>query len=104
VIRLEDGRGIPLAIIPEYIGTVSLEEGRVVNVSYTPSRNSNRYTDYQPVAEEVEKRRAVIAVASRKGHFLLDPAKASEDAAYLRTLKNLDPTLGIYAAYAYSQA
>lgn len=56
------------------------------------------------VADDLERRRAFAAVAARNGSFSLDRKEAVDAARYLRMLKAIDPTLGIYAAYAYAQA
>jgi hypothetical protein len=104
VIEFRNGSGTCLASLPGYIGTVVVEEGRVVNVSYTPSRNSNHWYDYEYQKEELERRRAFTAVAARQGIFKLDREMARSFAGYVRQLKAIDPTLGIYAAYAYAQS
>ena len=61
--------------------------------------------EYQFAADEIEKRRAFVAVAARNGSFRLEGGmEAMKSARYLRTLKAIDPTLGLYSAYAYAQA
>lgn len=105
VIELADGTGIPLAVLPGSIGTVLIENDRVVNVSYVPSRGSFKYDNYQIVAKEIEERRAFAAAASRNGLFRFRGGiEALDGARYLRALKSIDPTLGLYAGYAYAQA
>ncbi len=106
LIELGSGLGSVLAIKPGYIGAVSVEESQVVDVSYTPSDNVDFYElGYSAGASErIERRRAFAAAASRHGVFQLPAGKAEKAGDYLRTLKLLDPTLGIYAAYAYFQA
>jgi hypothetical protein len=104
LLQIEGGFGIPLAVLPGYIGTVVVEGGRVVTVTYLPSRNTPKYSDYQYAAAEIEKRRAFVAVAARNGSFQLEGIEAMEVARFLRTLKTIDPTLGLYSAYAYARA
>jgi len=103
VLRFENGNGTCLTALPGYIGAVTVEDGRVVNVSYTPARNSSRWTDYMYQQSEVEKRRAFVAVAARRGILKIERDRAESFGNYVRQLKVLDPTLGIYAAYAYGQ-
>ncbi len=43
-------------------------------------------------------------MAARYGSFRLDAEAAIGTAEYLRSFKKIDPTLGMYAAYAYAQA
>ncbi|MDO9004651.1 MAG: caspase family protein [Aquabacterium sp.] len=100
-IRFSDGSGVVLAVLPGYVGTVVVEEDQVVTVNYTPARGTKNYFEYEHVADQLEQRRAFVAVAARNGTFRLDRAKQAAD--YLRVLKKVDPTLGIYAAYAYAQ-
>jgi hypothetical protein len=104
LLQFDNGAGAALAILPGFIGTVSVDEGRVVNVSYTPSQNTTRYLDYRNEEQEVEKRRAFAAVAAGRGYFRVEPDKAAGFSDYVRNMKALDPTLGLYAAYGYFQA
>jgi len=104
VIRFADGTGTCLAALPGFIGAVTVEGGRVVNVSYAPARHTPRWDEYQSQLAEVEKRRAFVAVAARRGIFKIERDRAASFASFLRQFKALDPTLGIYAAYAYAQA
>jgi hypothetical protein len=104
-IRFANGNGACLAALNEFIGTVSVDgRGGVANVNYTPSRHTWRYDVYMYAQEEIEKRRAFIAVAARRGYLRIEPDKAGQFAGYIRGLKSVDPTLGLYAAYAYAQA
>ncbi|MFZ6681934.1 caspase family protein [Undibacterium sp. Tian12W] len=100
-IRFSDGSGVVLSVLPGYVGTVVVVDGQVVTVNYTPSLHSSNYWDYERVSERLEQRRAFVAVAARNGVFRLDNAEYAAD--HLRVLKRIDPTLGIYAAYAYAQ-
>ncbi len=102
-IQLEGGITIVLAVLPGFIGTVIVDDDRVMTVNYTPSRNTNRYYEYQEQEEEIDRRRAFAAVAARNGLFRIEREEATRSARYLRLLKSLDPTLGLYAAYAYAQ-
>ena len=104
LIRLSNGRAVVLAVLPGYVGTVVVENGRVVTVNYTPAQGSRNYPEYEHVAEQLELRRAFVAVAARHGSFRPDRGPAARHARYLRVFKRVDPTLGIYAAYAYAQA
>lgn len=101
LIRFTDGSGVVLAVLPGYIGTVVVESNQVVTVNYTPALGTWKHDDYEAVADGLEQRRAFVAVAARNGVFRLDKAERAAD--YLRILKRVDPTLGIYAAYAYAQ-
>jgi hypothetical protein len=104
LIQFADGRGTMLALWPGFVGTILVENGRVVSVNYTPARHTFAYDEYKRSEGEIDRRRAYIAVAARSGRFQLHPQHAIDDAETLRHFKRLDPTLGLYAAYAYAQA
>lgn len=96
----------PLAVLPGFVGTVLVDKGQVVNVNYFPSSFSKQFEDAEQLSVEVQRRRARIAANARLGKFEL-PGSVYDimgDASYLRRYKALDPTLGLYAAYAYLQA
>lgn len=104
LLQFAGGNGIALAVLPGFIGTVVVEDERVVNVNYTPSRGTDKYSEYQHAESQIEQRRAFVAVAARNGSLRLEPEEADKVASYLRVLKSFDPTLGIYAVYAYAQS
>lgn len=98
-------RGTTLAVLPEFIGTVVVDDaGRVLSVNYVPSQNSWRYGDYQRRASEIETMKAFAAIASRNGRMEPPKEDAARFADRIRQDKGLDPTMGLYAAYAYAQA
>lgn len=103
VIRFGDGAGTVLAAFRGYIGTVVVENGRVVNVSYAPSDNSPLWPYYLGERLRLEQLRAVVATAARYGVFRVDRENAGRVADRIRFLKSVDPTLGLYAAYAYAE-
>lgn len=104
LVQFANGTGACLAVLPGFIGSVTVEKGVVTNISYTPSRNTDRYRYfYQNEEDEVEKRRAYAAAAAGRGQFRVDPKQAGAFGDYVRGDKSLDPTLGLYAIYSYFQ-
>jgi hypothetical protein len=104
LVQFASGTGACLAVLPGFIGAVTVEKGVVTNVSYTPSQNTQRYqTFYRYEETEVEKRRAYAAAAAQRGQFRVDPLQAEAFGDYVRGMKALDPTLGLYAIYSYFQ-
>ena len=101
-----DGKSIPLAVLPDFIGTVVIEKDQIANVNYLPSENSYKFDLAVERTEEMNKRRALIATAARNGTFRIkgDMFSVIWAASYLRQNKATDPTLGLYASYAYAQA
>ena len=102
VIRFEDGRGTCLPPVPGYVGSVQVEDGRVVAVNYTPSLGTNRHATFEDIRGKIEEHRSFVAVATRHGVFDLPPDEKGNYGDLLRRWKGVDPSLGIYATYAYA--
>jgi hypothetical protein len=97
-----DGRfGTVIPAIRGFLAALTFEGDELVNVAYEPSTNTERWKDFEKQAPEVRALRAIAASASQHGRFRLDPADALPIARRMQYLKTIDPTLGIYAAYAY---
>lgn len=98
-LRFKNGTSSLLSVIPGFIGTVIIEDGRIATVNYTPSAAGIPMGNYR----YWDMRRSFVAVAARQGSFHL-PDTTAVLPSYLRFLRRMDPTLGIYSAYAYHQA
>ena len=103
-LSFKNGSGFALATMPGYVATVVVEDGRIVTINYTPKPGSLHFAEYRAVARELEERRAAAAVDARNGTFSISSSGEVALADYVRLLKRVDPTLGIYAAYAYARA
>lgn len=105
LVRFADGRGVVLAALFGYIGHVACGERGVTNVSYVPSSNHWRWDAYAEKREHVDHLRALVAVAADHDVFRVrSDDEATRLGDEIRMEKALDPTLGLYAAHAYSQA
>ena len=109
VLEFEGGSGAVIAALQGFAATIIVAEGRVVSVSYEPAMFGDQLAT-SPINEELKQLHAVVATAAKFGAFRIDgpPDVRDKNAARLadalRLGKSLDPTLGIYAAYAYAQA
>jgi hypothetical protein len=103
VLQFDDGNGTILAVCPGFIGTVTIDNGRVTGVNYIPSEGTSRYDEYAQQANRLEQMKAFAAVSARNGQFVVEDEKASVLADRIRQAKGIDPTMGLYAAYAYAQ-
>jgi hypothetical protein len=104
-LRFANGRGTALAALRGYICHILVEGNGIINVSYVPSDNSWRWPYYLQHRDRIDGLRAAAAAAVRHGVFRLDDRKEAADlAAHIRTEKEFDPALGLYAAYAYAEA
>jgi hypothetical protein len=104
ILRFGDGSGTVLAAIDGYIANVVVDDGRVVSVSYLPSANARRWRGNDWEWQRLQNLRAKVAAAARSGVFRVDRRRAGVLADEIRYLKSIDPTLGLYAAYAYADA
>lgn len=106
-VRFTDGSGAVLCALNGYIGSVVVDQTGVSNVSYVPSQ---RWGDYGGDRTRLQELHAVVATAARFGVFRIEGPRetrgrtAEQLADRIRVMKSVDPTLGIYAAYAYSDA
>jgi Caspase domain len=106
-IRFADGTGTVLAALHGYAGNVVVDGANICSVAYEPTANNPRRPGYEAEAATVEQYHAEIAAQARFGIFTLNDIKDEQEghfAGRVRMLKSVDPTLGLYAAYAYAEA
>lgn len=88
----------PMTILPNFINSMIFDRGNLISIDYYPTRGNRRMNAiYDRI--EVAKRKAEVVTAAANGIF----QGAEELAGYLPLYKNLDTTLGLFAAYAYYQ-
>jgi hypothetical protein len=105
LIEFGGGNGTVLPGLRGYIGHVFVDRGTVTNVNYVPSpKNIDRCREYQSVKADVEALRAAVAAAAGLGVFRVEPSEARSFADKIHRLGVFDPTLSLYAAYAYASA
>jgi hypothetical protein len=104
VVEFENGSGAALAALRGYIGHVVVDQGNVVSINYVPSENNTRFAAFASRRAQLQRLRAAAAAAIRFGVFRIDDQVAARKLADLiRVEKSVDPSLGLYAAYAYSE-
>ena len=97
-IQFTDGSGTVLAAIRDFNAEVLVSSIGVANVSFT-------FTSSDFDEERLRGLRAMVAAAASVGAFRLNSsAEAERFGDRIRVDKAIDPTLGLYAAYAYLQA
>jgi hypothetical protein len=101
LLRLENRTGCVVPVIQGFLSALTFDQGELVDVAYEPSDNTGRWGLYKNRASEVRALRAVAATASRLGRFRLDVSDAEKVARQMQYAKGIDPTLAVYAAYAY---
>ncbi len=104
-VKLEDGRSAVFACLHGYIGHARFDDTGLSNISYVPSSNNWRHSEYDRKKSEIELMRAAIAIKVDANTFQI---RSNEEAKLLadkiRYAKGMDPTLGLYAAHAFAQA
>ncbi len=97
----EGGTGALLPAIPDFLCELSFEDGELLHVAYEPSDASWRWPEYLARLGEIRALRASIAAAAGLGVFRLTGENALQLARRMQLSKSLDPSLALYAAYAY---
>jgi hypothetical protein len=104
LVRFSDGTGTIVAGLHGYIGHILVDNGVVANVNFVPATNNRRWPEWRHQIRKMERLRAAVAAAAGLGVFRVEREDAEGFADRIRELKGADPTLGLYAAYAYSSA
>ncbi len=103
LLRLKNGTGVVIPAIPEFIAALTFQNDELIDVSYEPSENSRRWSDYAARQNELRMLRASIAASADLGIFRLEGNDALTLAQRMQFAKCVDPSLGLYAAYAYHE-
>jgi hypothetical protein len=93
-------------VMPGYIGVIELQDGRVQSLAFQLSKDEQKYLGLSDrEIAEVRRRRLMAKELSASGRlWRIGTEKANQHASYFREGKRLDPTLGVYGAYAYAAA
>ncbi len=98
---LASGAGVLLPAIPEFLCALSFDDDELVDVAYEPSDNTWRWGEFQSRAGELRALRAIASSAMARGSFKLEGDDALAIARRMQLAKGVDPSLAVYAAYAY---
>jgi hypothetical protein len=103
-VRFDDGTGTVLAALKDYVGTVATSTVAVTNVGYDPE-----YAVGEPEVY-IAGLRATTAAAFKSGVLRFQGSQkereqqAEQFGDIARRGKSIDPSLGVYAAYAFDEA
>jgi caspase domain-containing protein len=104
-LALDGGRCVILPGLPGYIAHATVSAAGLSAVSYVPSSNTWRWPYYFAHRDDIDRLRATVTLAVEFNRFQVDSNReANALAQRIRMEKSIDPTLGLYAAVAYSQA
>ncbi|HKI05331.1 MAG TPA: hypothetical protein VKK31_25350 [Thermoanaerobaculia bacterium] len=101
LLRFEGGVGTVIPAIPGFLAALTFDDGELVDVAYEPSVNTPRWQRFKDQAADLRTLRTVAASSSRHGRFRLDLSDSLTVAQKMQDAKGNDPTLAVYAAYAY---
>lgn len=93
--------GAVVPCIPGFIAGLTFEDDELVDVAYEPSTNNWRWHEYQDSVREIRALRGLAASSAQHGRFRLDIEDAGQVARKMQHGKSIDPTMAVYAAYAY---
>ena len=97
LLEFDDGTGVLLPVIREYVGILSFRERGLDEVWYEPADEFYASMSRQ----ELDFLRQAIMKASSLGVFAIESGDADQLASRMQNVKFQDPALAVYAAYAY---
>jgi hypothetical protein len=102
VLEFDNGSLVMLPVIEDFIGRLRFENDELVDVSYEPASQTPRRHSYDDRLQELRRLRSTIAAATKQGAFHLeDELSADALARQMQVHKSFDPSLALYATYAY---
>jgi len=101
LLTFDNQKSTILPAIPEFVTALTVKEGQLVDVVYEPADTSPRWPEYQSRADQMRQLRGRIAAAAQFGVFRLEGQDGLHLARKMQLMKGLDPTMALYAAYAY---
>lgn len=110
LVTFDDGRAAPVAVLRDYGAHLTVGATGVESFRCTPLVGTDAYADFVGNRERVTRLRALVREASKQGVLGFDGDQESREGAaerlagQIRMAKGIDPTLGLYAAYAYDAA
>ena len=101
VVQFDNGTGMLLPALAQHVGSITVEAGEVVNVTYEPARGSPLWPQVEERLGELRSLRALMASSARMGVFRLRGSDGQQLAERIKIGKAPDPTMAVYAAYAF---
>jgi hypothetical protein len=102
LLEFSHGSCVILPALLDYICALTFDGGQLVDVTYEPMDRSARWPLYQERVDKVRELHAAIGAAFRLGVLTsLRPSEVPELAAQVLDVADLDPSLAVYAAYAW---
>ncbi|KPE52949.1 MULTISPECIES: caspase family protein [Chryseobacterium] len=94
-------RFYPITLLRGFFTQVVFHKNELLTVNYFPTDPNGKH-ESRHYANEVAERKSNIIMAAKKGIFQ-STYELNQGGNYYRKYKHLEPTLGLFAAYAYFQ-
>lgn len=110
VLRFANGLGAPVAVLRDYGAHVTVGAAGIEDLRYTPIADGGAFAEFDAERERLTRLRALAREAAKGGVLGFTGSREEREEAatsfanQIRMLKSIDPTLGIYAVYAYDAA
>nr|WP_193176515.1 caspase family protein [Oricola nitratireducens] len=107
-VLFEDGRGTVLPILKDFGTHVTVGPQGVIDLRFNPAQSNYLFFEYLNEVDRLAFLRGLAAEATRQGALVFEGSREEREAAArsfagrVRMGKGFDPTLGIFAAYAYA--
>lgn len=101
LIQFASGACAVLPVLHEFMAAVTFHQDSLVDVAYEPMDTFVRWTDFEFRAEEIRRARSTLSMAARMGLSSFEEGTTYSMARYYQTLKGVDPSFALYAAYSY---
>jgi len=103
LMRFAGGVCVCVPALPEYGASLIFDGGELVDLAYEPAPGSVRALATARTIASVRRVRAIASASTRSGRFKLDVENPEGILQMMRECKLVDPTLAVYAAYAYQE-
>ena len=101
VLRFANETGTVVPALRDFVAVLTFAGRELADVSYEPYPGTPRWRIFEHQREQIRGLHAAAAAASHHGRFRLERRDAQPIAIAMQSNKGSDPTLAIYAAYAY---
>ena len=102
-IELADGRWIGTAALPDFIGTILVDDRAVISLNYAMSKSSAKWQSWMEGAQQEGTDAAARWTALQNFGGTASSNELIAYARQVRMAKHANPTLGILAAYAFDR-
>lgn len=102
LLTFKEGTSALLPAIPNFLATLTIEKGVLTDVSYEPSSESDKWRAYGDRVGDLRRFRGVLSASANFGVLKLEGDDAAAAlATRIQVTEGLDPTMSLYAAYAF---